>query len=52
MLRIKLKEKFKGLLETYEKEHIGSSFDKNYNLLRQSIAKFVSTLMLIPLCFL
>ena len=43
MLRIKLKSKFKGLLEAYEREHIGSSFDKNYDILAKSVSKFVSS---------
>jgi len=34
MLRIKMKEKFNSFLRAFEKEHIGSSFDKNYEFFR------------------
>ncbi len=41
LLRIKLKDKFHKFLEAFEKEHIGSGFDKSYDKLRKSITEFV-----------
>ena len=41
LLRIQLNAKFKKFLENFEREHIGASFDRNYELLRKSISSFV-----------
>lgn len=43
-LRVKLKDKFHKFLEAFEKEHIGSGFDKSYGKLRKSITEFVEKL--------
>lgn len=43
-LRIKLKDKFNRFFDSYEREHIGYSFDKNYDKIRKSITKYVSIL--------
>lgn len=43
-MRIKLKDKFNRFFDSYEREHIGYNFDKNYDKIRKSITKFVDKL--------
>lgn len=45
LLRIQLNAKFKKFLENFEREHIGATFDRNYELLRKSISSFVEKTM-------
>lgn len=42
LLRIKLKENFKKFMETFEKEHVGTSFDRNFDYVKRKLAGFVN----------
>ena len=41
LMRIKLKQNFKSFMETFEKEHIGSSFDRNFERLKTTLSNLV-----------
>jgi hypothetical protein len=45
--RIKFKEQYKEFKDSLDKEHLGKSFDTNYDKLRSKFSKFVYLFILI-----
>jgi hypothetical protein len=43
-IQLKLKDQVQQMLDGFQKEHVGSSFDKSYDFIRKKVQKYIEKL--------